>query len=189
MRKSLSLLLAASALPALLAAPSAWAGTTDDQVRELAERLERLEADNARLRSEMGSMQEQRDAIPPPPPPPPPVAANGPHWSDGDGRRADNDEPRNAVGIALGYSFDMLDHAEGVNKRMIRQLEARQNDELDSIVTLGGSVVAIANAHFSNRADKFGYLMRHPTPNNQRTKHTQEITLASAQLAFTVTPT
>ncbi len=189
MRQPLTLLLTASALPALLAATPALAGTTDDQVRELADRLERLEADNARLRAEMGTMQDQRDAVPAPPPPPPPMtAANGPHWSDEDGRRADKDEPRKAVGISLGYSFDMLDHAEGVNKRLIRQLQARQNDELDSIVTLGGSVVAIANAHFSNRADKFGYLMRHPTPNNQRTKHTQEITLASAQLAFTVTP-
>jgi hypothetical protein len=31
--------------------------------------------------------------------------------------------------------------------------------------------------------------MRHPSGNNQRTKKTQEVTVASAQLAFTVTPT
>lgn len=187
------LLLSAAALPALFSAPAFAASDAD--VRALVERLERLEADNARLEAQINSL-EQQDA----PPPPSSIAPSGmaPAWKDAPKAVAsathwDSPQggiaPEKTVGISLEYSFDMLDHAEGVNKRLIRQLKARQTGEVDSILTLGGSVIAIANAHFSNRANKFGYLMRHPSGNNQRTKQTQEITVASAQLAFTISPT
>ena len=52
---------------------------------------------------------------------------------------------------------------------------------------LQGAVTAIANYQSSNRDDKFGYLMRHPTASNQVGDSVSEATVHSAQLGFTGT--
>ena len=59
---------------------------------------------------------------------------------------------------------------------------ARQNNTKS-----GGAVTPIANYQSSNTESKFGYLMRHPTANNQRTEEVSEAVIHSAQLALTAT--
>ncbi len=167
---------AAAAAATLIAAPAAAQSQLSPEVAALIERLARVEAANANLAAQVAAM--QADA-----PPPPPASANPRQ------RSKRNASASAAVGVSPAYGFAVLDHAENVNRRTIVQLEAKQAGELDNMVTLSGGVTAVANAHWSNRANKFGYLMRHPSGNNQRTKATQEIVIHSAQLALTATPT
>jgi cell pole-organizing protein PopZ len=187
---------AAAAALALGAAMPAHAAAADPTMAQLLERLERLEARNAALEAEVHALHAQADAAVTLAP----VAAAVPALASATAPQAAASTPfpastaserraeAPAVGISTPYSMAVLEHTEGVNKRLIRQLEARRDGELTSPVTLGGRIVAIADAHFSNRANKFGYLMRHPTGNNQRTFETQEIALSSVQLAATFTP-
>jgi len=169
--------LAALAISAVMPATAFAQAVTSADLAALMQRLDKLEADNAELKRQIAEAQRAATK--------PVEAAQA---------AAPRDEVRapeavSGVGINSAYAFAVLDHAEGVNRRQILQLESRQNGSLDNIVTLSGAVTAIADAHWSNRSDKFGYLMRHPTLNNQRTKATQEIALHSAQLAVTVAPT
>lgn len=185
-------LIVGSALMACAAVP-VHAETSDAALAKLQERLDRLEARNAALEAEVHELHAQSHAVETSAKPldyanvdaaaalvQPPVS--------GTGVAASGKSPANAIGLSPVYGEAMLEHTEGVNKRLIRQLEARRDDELSDMVTLNGRVVAIADAHFSNRANKFGYLMRHPTGNNQRTYDTQEIALNSVQLAATFAP-
>ena len=79
----------------------------------------------------------------------------------------------------------MLDHAENVNTKPLMQLAAIDDGELPDRVTLSGGITAIANWQFSAVDDKFGYLMRHPTSNNQLGGEVSEVVLHSANFAFT----
>lgn len=97
--------------------------------------------------------------------------------------------PQMVVGINPEYGYEILDHRRGVSQRNEIILEAIDSGELDSMVTLSGRAVVIADAHWSNTPNKFGYLMRHPSGNNQRTKATQEVLVNSVQLAITARPT
>jgi hypothetical protein len=89
------------------------------------------------------------------------------------------------VGLNSDYSYRILDHAENVNSRQLMQLRAIQDGELDNRVTLGGSIVALANYQSSNSDSKFGWLMRHPTSNNQIGEEVSELVVHSAQLQTT----
>ena len=60
------------------------------------------------------------------------------------------------VGIAPAYGYAVLDHAETVNKKRILQLQARQDGTLSNMVTLSGQATVLANYQTSNRDDKFG---------------------------------
>lgn len=187
-------LLASTALAAALLvtpASTAWAQAADP---DWAERLRRLEAANARLQAEVEQLRQMAQpgqsapaagaagaqsaaptALEAAPLQAAPVAASAP-------------VPRETIGVRAAYSRAMLEHTEGVNDRTLIQLRARRDGELNNLLTLSGRVVVIGDFHHSNRANKFGYLMRHPTGNNQRTFDTQEITVNSAQLALTFNP-
>ena len=84
------------------------------------------------------------------------------------------------VGMNSSYTYDVLDHAEDVTTKQLVQLKAIQDGALPDRLTFGGSVTAIANYQRSNRADKFGYLMRNPTSANQIGKDVSEAVLHSA---------
>lgn len=182
----------AAAAMALGAAMPVHAAPADPAIAQLLERLERLEARNAALEAEVHALHAQTDAAASPAPTAAAAPASTPQAAPSSPVLASAASERraevSAIGIAPTYSLAVLEHTEGVNKRLIRQLEARRDGELASPVTLGARIVAIADAHFSNRANKFGYLMRHPTANNQRTFDTQEMALSSVQLAATFTP-
>jgi len=187
MRKSI---LAAALALFVLPAP-VLANPTANDLAALSARLDHLEAENARLKAEVaelerghqsgpapaGSADEARPALAAVPTAPQPVL------------QASGAEPTHPLlGANTDYSSKVLGHTELVNQRRIVQLQARQNGSINSLLTVSGELVMIADAHWSNRANKFGYLMRHPTGNNQRTKATQEITVNSAQLALTIAP-
>ncbi len=164
---------AAVAMPA-----TAQEGASDAQ---LMERLARLEAANGAMAAEIAQLKDQQAAAPAGPATPPPAAE-----AMRDARA--EERSRDLVGVNPAYGYAILNHTENVNKRLIQQLDARLDEDLDDTVTLSGRAVVVADAHFSNRANKFGYLMRHPTGSNQRTTKTQEVTIHSAQLAVTVAP-
>lgn len=176
-------------MAALMASAPALA-TPEDDLAELLERVKRIENENAQLREDLQAMQQGGQAVAPA------AAAHQQTAQQVSAPAAPASETspkigydRPAVGIETRTSARILDHARDVNRRQIVQLEARLDGEFDLIVTLSGQVIAVADAHWSNRANKFGYLMRHPTPNNQRTKATQEVAVHSANLGLTITPT
>lgn len=177
------LLKAVPLIAALLASAPVYAAPDDDDLSELLERVKRIENENAQLRADLQAIQASESTAQPAPKQPAQTVATAGDASP----TIAYDRP--AVGLETGTSAKLLDHARNVNQRQIVQLEARLDGEFDSFVTLSGQVIAVADAHWSNRANKFGYLMRHPTGNNQRTKATQEVAVHSANLAFTVTPT
>lgn len=162
------------------------------------ERLDRLEKENAQLRAQVAELQAEHDSehaprsAPSPAPAPTQAAAPSTAVAPESGRptaiAVRDSQERTPIGFDTEYSIDVLGHTENVNQRRITQLSARAEGRLDSVVTLSGEVIAIADAHWSNRPNKFGYLMRHPTANNQRTKATQEITINSVQLGITAAP-
>lgn len=183
------LLKAVPIMAALMASAPALA-TPEDDLAELLERVKRIENENAQLREDLQAMQQGGQAVAPA------AAAHQQTAQQVSAPAAPASETspkigydRPAVGIETRTSARILDHARDVNRRQIVQLEARLDGEFNSIVTLSGQVIAVADAHWSNRANKFGYLMRHPTPNNQRTKATQEVAVHSANLGLTITPT
>lgn len=154
-----------------LLAPAAYADEADTAA--LLDRIEKLEAANARLMAAVEGLVEdaelERVAIVAPT-----AAAVAAPVSAGA-----------YVGIAPDYGYAVLDHAETVNKKRILQLQARQNGTLKEIVTLSGQATVLADYQSSNRADKFGYLMRHPTLNNQIGDEVSEAVIHSASLAAT----
>lgn len=88
------------------------------------------------------------------------------------------------VKINSKISYDMLDSTTNVNRKQLYLLEQKKNGNLANGVIIGGAVSAIADVWESNRAGKFGYLMRHPTSNNQSGTNVSEVVLHSAQLSF-----
>ena len=86
------------------------------------------------------------------------------------------------------YVYDMLDPTTNINRKQLLLLDNKRRGEIpDDSVTLGGAVTAIADFHQSNTAGKFGYLMRHPTSNNQVGRNASEAVVHSAQLSITGT--
>ncbi|MCF6215623.1 MAG: hypothetical protein L3J58_05555 [Emcibacter sp.] len=83
------------------------------------------------------------------------------------------------------FSYGMLDQTTNVNRKQLYLLEQKQlgNIAEDSLY-IGGSVTAITDYWKSNTDDKFGYLMRHPTANNQIGDTVTEAGIHAAQLSF-----
>ena len=181
-KQLLAVALVLSALPV-----TALAKDTAADIAALAARLDKLEAENARLKTEVAELErahqaEQSAAAETREPSTPIAPASAVAKND------PSPPERPLLGADADYSDKVLGHTELVNQRRIVQLQARQSGAVDSLLTASGELIMIADAHWSNRANKFGYLMRHPTGNNQRTKATQEATVNSVQMALTVAP-
>ena len=86
------------------------------------------------------------------------------------------------------FGYDVLDPTTNINRKQPLILSKKQSGDLPkNSVTFNGGVTAIANYQHSNSADDFGYLMRHPTGNNQVGTTVSEATIHSAQFGFTAT--
>ena len=92
-----------------------------------------------------------------------------------------SDETR-VIAINSSLNYDLLEHNQYTRKADIL---------LDAVTTgrittrklyLGASLIGILDYQASNTDSKFGYLMRHPTANNQIGKEVSEATLHSAQI-------
>ena len=157
----------------LLLVPLLWTdAATAQSVESLIERLDRLEEQNRQLRRELNSLKAERtgEDIGP--------ASSGATPSEGD------DAAYVRIDPAFGYAI--LDPTTAINRKQHLILNSKGDGTLaPDTVRLHGAVTAIANHQSSNRADKFGYLMRHPTASNQVGKDVSEAAIHSAQLGFT----
>ncbi len=157
------------ALAGVLASPNAFAVTLE----ELAAQMKQLSAENADLRKKLEKLESamphktQRDAA---------VAKSADSASNGD----------KVLHVDHAYSYEMLDPTTRINRKQLLLLGKKKSGAVSSnSVYLSGAVTSIADYQKSNRDSKFGYLMRHPTANNQRTKEVSEAVTHSAQLALT----
>jgi len=83
------------------------------------------------------------------------------------------------------FSYGLLDQTTNINRKQLYILEQKQQGNIvDNGLYLGGSVTAFVDYWNSNTDDKFGYLMRHPTANNQLGDTVTEAGIHSAQLSF-----
>ena len=158
----------ASAALLALALPFSSGASDTQTLRTLTERLDRLERENRELRKEIDELKGTRTAEPKP--------AETPRASKGAGH----------VRIDPAYGHAVLDPTTDINRKQRLILDRKRQGTLaPGSVHVHGAVTAIANYQTSNRADKFGYLMRHPTASNQVGKEVSEAAIHSAQLGFT----
>ena len=145
-----------------------------DSLDDLTARLDRLEEENRQLRREIEALQAQR-ATPAEPEESAPQSV--PQRQEG---------ATGFVRIDPGYGYEILDPTSNINRKQRLILDRKRDGTLapDS-VHVHGAVTAIANYQISNRSEKFGYLMRHPTSTNQMGDEVSEATIHSAQLGFT----
>ena len=136
-----------------------------DKLEEIIAALEaRIEALEARLSESDSST-------------PPPVAA-------GDNNGV-TQKIAGVVKINSNFSYEMLDPATNINRKNLFLLEQKQQGNIaEKGIYLGGAVTGLADYWHSNRNSKFGYLMRHPTANNQIGKTVTEAGIHSAQFSL-----
>ena len=164
-RTSRSIGSAALVALAVLLAP----GAADASPLEiLSDRLDRLERENRQLRREIDALKAARSPATEPADRPRERTGSGHvRWSPADG-------------------FAVLDPTADINRKQRLILDRKRQGTLaPGSVHVHGAVTAVANYQTSNRADKFGYLMRHPTASNQVGKEVSEAAVHSAQLGFT----
>ncbi|MBL4616203.1 MAG: hypothetical protein JKY46_00775, partial [Robiginitomaculum sp.] len=173
-----SLIIGTVSLLALGIASSGYAQEDDSVAKNLAkimERLERLEMENKAYKERL---QELEDVAP--------TRITSRQVSAKETVRTTSSRGDGVIKLNHSYSYDMLDPTTNINSKQLLLLQQKQNGGLASnSVYFGGAVTAIANYWGSNRDSKFGYLMRHPTANNQVGKVVSEATIHSAQTNFT----
>lgn len=89
------------------------------------------------------------------------------------------------VSLASAHTYGMLDPTTNTNRKQLYLLGARRDGTLGTGVYLGGAITALADYQSSNRDNKFGYLMRHPTASNQIGNTVSEAVIHSAQFSLT----
>ena len=142
-----------------------------DSLESLVERLDRLEQENRQLRKEVDALKAARQEMAPR------AAAPTSEGTAAQFVRVDSD-----------YGYEILDPTTNINRKQRLILERRKDGTLaPDRLHVQGAITAIANYQSSNRDDKFGYLMRHPTAANQVGDTVSEATIHSAQLGFTGT--
>ena len=89
------------------------------------------------------------------------------------------------LGINPEFSFNMLDQNQ--NLRKVSILLDHKKDKIlgERGIIIGCSLIALVNFQHSNTDSKFGYLMRHPTANNQIGRSVSEAVLHSFQVSST----
>ncbi len=160
-------------------APLYSSGAADAQTLQiLIERLDRLERENRELRKEVEAIKAMRArqlrASP---------AAAVPATAPSSGKaRAD------LVRTNAQFAYEILDPLDRINRKERLLLDRKRHGTLaPDGVYLQGAITALVNYQSSNRADKFGYLMRHPTATNQVGKTVSEAAIHSVQFGVTAT--
>ena len=142
-----------------------------DSLERLIERLDRLEQENRQLRKEIDALKAARQETAP--------RAAAP---------ASESPAAQFVHVDSEYGYEILDPTTNINRKQRRILDRKKDGTLaPDRLHVQGAITAIANYQLSNRDDKFGYLMRHPTAANQVGDTVSEATIHSAQLGFTGT--
>lgn len=94
-------------------------------------------------------------------------------------------ETKGLVELNSPVSYKMMDPMENLKKVKILLEEKQKGEIREGCLLIGLSVISIFDLQQSNTNSKFGYLMRHPTANNQIGKTVSEAVIHSAQMAFT----
>ena len=143
-----------------------------DTLDGVIEHLDRLEQQNRRLRNEIDALKSEMAAREAPVPTVIAPVSESPATK--------------FVRFDPAYGYEILDPTTSINRKPRLILERKRDGTIarDSL-HVQGAVTAIANHQSSNRDDKFGYLMRHPTASNQVGGTVSEATIHSAQLGFT----
>ena len=170
-RRITRLLLAASLL--LPMAGAAHAQSLDS----LIERLEALERENRELRKEIEAIKAAQARRRPP------AVATGPAPRPAAGR-----SPAGFVRTEARFGYEILDPTQAINRKERLLLDRKRDGTLaPGGFYLQGAITPVADYQSSNRADKFGYQMRHPTARNQVGKSVSEAAIHSVQLGVTAT--
>lgn len=142
-----------------------------DSIDRVLERLDRLEEENRFLREELEALKAERTDRTLP------TAVTAPDRG-----------PSGVARTNSRYAYEILDPTADINRKQRLILERRRDGTLapDSL-HVHGAVTAVANFQKSNRDDRFGYLMRHPTARNQVGDTVSEAAIHSAQLGVTGT--
>jgi hypothetical protein len=90
-----------------------------------------------------------------------------------------------SIGIQSEFSYKMMEQNQDLRKTMILLEQRREGALKNQSLTIGTSLISIVDYQKSNTADKFGYLMRHPTSSNQLGKEVSEVVIHSFQLSTT----
>lgn len=94
------------------------------------------------------------------------------------------EEDSPSIGLNSEVSYTMMEHNQDLRK-VEAFMEHKSNGSIaDRSLSFGFNVVGILDYQDSNRDSKFGYLMRHPTSNNQIGETTSEAVIHSAQLSM-----
>lgn len=169
-------------LLAFLIAPTAYGqeiqAASDDNISGILQRLERLEAENKAYKSRLQELEGGPQA-------PIAIEINNQQVEQVISlNTADNNG--GLVQFNHKYAYDMLDPTTNINSKQLYLLEQKRDGKLNTdAVYIGGAVTAIADYWDSNTDDKFGYLMRHPTANNQIGDIVSEAAIHSVQTNFT----
>ena len=127
----------------------------------LVERLETLERENRELRKEIEAIKTAQ---------------------------ARSRRPAGFVRTEARFGYEILDPTDRINRKERLLLDRKRDGTLaPGGFYLQGAITPVANYQSSNRADKFGYLMRHPTAKNQVGKTVSEAAIHSVQLGVTAT--
>ena len=125
-----------------------------DSLESLIERLDRLEQENRQLRKEIDALTAER--------------TEPEETASASAARASGGAVAEFVHVDSEYAYEILDPTTNINRKQRLILERRNDGTLSpDQLHVHGAVTAIANVQSSNRAGKFGYLMRHPTASNQ----------------------
>ena len=173
-RRPILLICVVPILALCLMAGTAHAGSVDS----LIERLDRLEEENRQLWRELDELEAEQHGREETEP-----RIATPAFGD-----AAEDSGANLIDVDPEHGYEILDPTTNINRKQLLILERKMDGTLaPDRVHVQGAVTAIANYQSSNRANKFGYLMRHPTAANQVGNTVSEATIHSAQLGFTGT--
>nr|WHW29733.1 hypothetical protein [uncultured bacterium] len=138
-----------------------------EESKSVLERIDALEQENRVLRANQRQLQQQNNR----------ASSNS---------SASSNSRSSALKLAPEFGYELLDPTTDIRFKQLSILRAKQAGVLrPNTVHLQGAVTAIANYQDSNEADRFGYLMRHPTGANQVGTSVSEAVIHSAQFGFT----
>lgn len=91
---------------------------------------------------------------------------------------------KDIIGLNSSFSHKMLDPVQDLRKVNIFVEEQKNGVFQNKRLIVGASLISIFDYQKSNTDSKFGYLMRHPTSNNQIGDDSSEAVIHSFQLLF-----
>ena len=142
-----------------------------ESLDEPAERLDRLEQESRELRKEFDTLTLRLSDLAGSDMPSPTPAV---------------DDAAQPVRFDRRFGYEILDPTTNINRKLQLILKRRNDGTLAADrLHVHGAITAIANHQSTNREDKFGYMMRHPTASNQVGDTVSEAAIHSVQLGFT----